>query len=105
MPPILPIQSAWERERRERGNPLTALLATWVKIHQQGEGQGEKEAGPRPSRSRGGGVRDTSRNSSSKDDSDVEENSAESAEMDSGDSDGEDIVEDFRLSSESDETD
>ena len=35
----------------------------------------------------------------------MEENSADSAGIDSGDGDGEDIVEDLRLSSESDESD
>lgn len=98
------MQSAWERERREKGNPLTVLLATWVKVHQQGD----KGEGPRPlSGSRGGRVRDTGGDSSlsEEDTSDAEDNSAESAEIDSGESDGEDIVEDFRLSSESDESD
>ena len=97
------MQSAWERERREKGNLLTVLLSTWVKVHQQGE----KGKGPRPSKSRVGGVRDTGGDSSVSEEgtSDGEESSPESAEMDSGDSDGEDIVEDFRLSSESDESD
>ena len=97
------MQSAWERERREKGNALTVLLATWVKVHKQGEGKSEREERPRASR--GDDAGDTTRNSSSQDYNDVEENSADSAGMDSGDSDGEDIVEDFRLTSESDESD
>ena len=90
-------QSAWERERREKGNTLTILLATWVKIHKQGEGKSDR--GERAQPSGGDDAGDTTRNSSSQEYSDVEENSADSAGMDSGDSDGEDIVEDFRLSS------
>ena len=93
------VQSAWERERREKGNTLTILLATWVKIHKQGEGKSERGERAQPS---GGGddAGDTTRNSSSQEYRDVEENSAESAGMDLGSSDGEDIVEDFRLSTD-----
>lgn len=85
------VQSAWERERREKGNALTVLLATWIRVHKQGE-----ERPSRPSRvAKGDDTRDTVSSSSGEEDSAVEESSAEME-----DSDGKDIVEDFRLSSD-----
>ena len=95
------MQSAWERERREKGNALSVLLATWIKVHKQGEGQTARGDKPSPSSREDAG--DSSSSSSSGEQSDAEESSIASdagIQKDSADSDGEDIVEDFRLSSE-----
>ena len=88
------MQSVWERERKEKGNALTVLLATWIKVHKQGEER------PQPSRvAKHDNARDTSSSISSEEYSNVEENSAAAME-ERADSDGEDIVQDLILSSD-----
>ena len=93
------MQAVWERERREKGNALTVLLATWIKIHKQGEGQVERAS---PS-NRSDTTKPKERHFSDGEYSGSEERSTGTSGVqdDSEDStDGEDIVEDFRMSSE-----
>ena len=91
-------QLSWERERREKGNAVTSLLATWLKVHTQSAHKSSTVPASSSSSS------PASPSHSSQEDSDgsatsEQEETAESAE--SGvDDDVMDIVEDFALSSD-----
>ena len=79
------LQMAWERERREKGNAVTCLLATWQKVHK-----------PSPNEQ----AHSESKASSCEESSiSGQEDTADSSQSGT-DTDGEDIIEEFELSSE-----
>lgn len=99
--PSCTLQRTWERERKERGNVVTNLLATWEKVHHEQtavdvspqEESRDRDSSPEPEEEKSEEVRI----------SDLEDESADSSECasDTG-SCGEDIVEDFNLASSED---
>ena len=93
-------QLSWERERREKSNAVTSLLATWLKVHTQSA----HKSSPVQASSDQSASSPASHSHSSQGDSDgystsEQEETVESAESDADD-DVMDIVEDFELSSD-----
>ena len=105
------LQRDWERERKEKGNVVINLLRTWEKVHHQQTAavpemlpqKESRDSSPEPE-PESEAEREPDPDQSDDDDvSDLEEESADSAESASDiGSCGEDIIEDFNLSSSED---